>query len=122
MPTDGRRPKRVAERLREHLARVVVTELTDPRLLGIAVTQVEVTPDLGYGDIYVRVLSAKDEKGQHAVLQALERARGRLRRNLGPALGLRRVPELRFHYDTGPDARARVEELLEEWRREQEDK
>lgn len=122
MPTDGRRPKRVAERLREHLARVVVTELADPRLLGISVTHVEVTPDLGYGDVYVRVLGATDEKGQQAVLQALGRARGRLRRDLGPALGLKRVPELRFHYDTGPDARARVEELLEEWRREQEDK
>jgi ribosome-binding factor A len=121
MPTDGRRPKRVAERLREHLARVVVTELTDPRLVGLSVTQVEVTPDLGIGDVYVRAMGALDEKAQNAVVEALGRARGRLRRDLGPALGLRRVPELRFHYDTGPDARARVDELLEEWRREQDD-
>lgn len=121
MPTDGRRPKRVAERLREHLARVVVTELTDPRLLGLSVTHVEMTPDLGYGDVYVRAMGALDERAQAAVVQALGRARGRLRRDLGSALGLRRVPELRFHYDTGPDARARVEELLDEWRREQKD-
>jgi ribosome-binding factor A len=42
----------------------------------------------------------------------------RLRRALGSRLGLRRVPELRFVYDTGPDRAARVGELLGEIARE----
>jgi len=98
---------------------VVTTELSDPRLFGLAVTRVEVTPDLGYGDVYVRVHGVEKESARTAVLRALSNARGRLRRGLGPALGLKRVPELRFHYDTGPDARARIDELLDEWKREQ---
>jgi ribosome-binding factor A len=120
VPADGRRPLRVAERLREHLSRVLVTELGDPRLANIAVTSVRVTPDLGYGDVYVRVLAGPGGPSQEAVLRALSRAQGRLRRGLGSALGLKRVPELRFHYDSGPDARARVDQLLDEWRRQSE--
>jgi ribosome-binding factor A len=48
----------------------------------------------------------------------LERAQGRLRRGLGQAVPLKRLPELRFHFDDGPDARARVDELLAEIARE----
>lgn len=118
MPSDGRRPLRVAERLREHLSRVLVTELVDPNLANIAITAVSMSADLGYGDVHVRVLAGDTEAARRRVLQALVRARGRLRRGLGPALGLKRVPELRFHYDTGPDARARVDQLLEEVRGE----
>lgn len=119
MAAEGRRPRRVAERLREYLGQVLATELSDPRLFGLAITRVEVTADLGYGDVYVRVHGATEPEARGAVLHSLARARGRLRRGLGPLLGLRRVPELRFHYDTGPDARARVDELLDEWKREQ---
>jgi ribosome-binding factor A len=118
MPADGRRPRRVAERLREHLSSALVTELGDPRLLNVAVTLVELSADLGYADVRVRAFGEATPAAQKEVLHALARARGRLRRGLGPVLGLRRVPELRFHYDTGPDARARIDELLLEVERD----
>jgi ribosome-binding factor A len=89
-------------------------------LSNVAITSVDVTPDLGCADVHVRTLAAEGAHTQHAVLEALSRARGRLRRGLGSALGLKRVPDLRFHYDTGPDARARIEQLLDEVRRESE--
>ena len=37
-----------------------------------------------------------------------------LRRAITPRLELKRAPELRFHYDVGPDAHQRVSELLRE--------
>ena len=46
------------------------------------------------------------------------RAAAGLRRSIAPRLGLRRVPELRFHYDSGQDAIDRIETLLGEIERE----
>ena len=51
-------------------------------------------------------------------MAALSRASGFVRRELATSLGLRRVPEVRFVWDTGADHQARVEELLEEIRAE----
>ncbi len=47
-------------------------------------------------------------------MRSLHRAGGRIRRLLAPRLELRRVPEISFSYDTGHDARRRVDELLDE--------
>lgn len=121
MTTEGRRPRRVAEQVRAHLSVVLTTELEDPRLAGIAVTKVSVTPDLGYADVYVRMMVDVDERGRGRVLSTLARASGHLRKGLAPVLRVKRVPDLRFHYDTDPDARARVDELLREWHEQQDD-
>ena len=113
--TEGRRPLRVAEDIKAFLARALVTELADARLQLLVVTRVEVPADLSVAWVYVRSLA--DVAGglsRDAVLKCLRRAAPRLRRELAARLKLRRVPELRFQYDIGVDARERVEELLEE--------
>jgi len=119
--SDGRRPKRVAEDIRVNLGSALQREIADPAVSSVVITRVEVTPDLGLASVYVRLLVDPNERSQRAALRALQRAAGRLRRGLGAALRLKRVPELRFHYDEAPDARARVDELLDEIRREREE-
>lgn len=115
MTAEGRRPRRVAEGIREHLGLLLVSELSDPRLAQLVVTGVTITPDLGCADVQVRSLSGDvSERTRQATLAALHRASGRLRRGLGQRLRIKRMPELRFFYDTAPEARARVDELLEE--------
>lgn len=122
MPADGRRPARVAERVRDTLAGAMQRDLSDPRLLGVGITRVEVPPDLSVAFVYVRhFLGGETEAQRREAIRALSSAAGRLRRGLGPALSMRRVPELRFEYDTGPDATRRIEELLQEIRDEQPD-
>ena len=70
-------------------------------------------------NIKVRLLSADStEQQRREVMRQLSRAAPRLRRAVAAGLRLRRVPELRFSFDTGPDATARVEELLAEIARE----
>ncbi len=116
MPTsDGRRPKRVAEGIRSVLSTLISRELSDPRLMGLVITQVDVPPDLGIAYLKVRLMIGDgDPVARKRAVQSLSRAAGRLRRALAPELKLKRVPELRFEYDTAPDDRARVEELLNE--------
>jgi ribosome-binding factor A len=72
-------------------------------------------------DVYVRSLQPLSPRDLRGLLSTLRRSAGRMRRSLGVEVRLKRVPELRFHYDEGPDRRARVDELLEEIRQERSD-
>jgi len=119
MTTDGRRGKRVAELIRAYLAELMRREIDDPRLSAVVITTVEVTDDLMSARVGVRLLVGdEDPKIRAVVLKSLARGAGRLRRLIAPRLELRRSPELRFHYDAGHDASRRVEELLEEIKRD----
>ncbi|HEY6078738.1 MAG TPA: 30S ribosome-binding factor RbfA [Polyangiaceae bacterium] len=115
VPSDGRRTKRVAELIQRHFADVLRREVDDPRFAAVVVTGVDVSDDLMIAKIGVRLLVADDdEKQRKSIVERLRRASPRLRRVITPRLELKRAPELRFHYDTGPDAHQRVSELLRE--------
>lgn len=114
-PTDGRRTKRVAELIQRHFADVLRREVDDPRFAAVVVTGIDVSDDLLIAQIGVRLLVADDdEKQRKAIVDRLRRAAPRLRRAITPRLELKRAPELRFHYDVGPDAHQRVSDLLRE--------
>jgi ribosome-binding factor A len=119
---DPRRTLRVAGLVQSHLTTALVRELGDPELSTLVVTHVDVSKDLSVATARVRRLSIEDgPAARKAVIVRLRRAVPRLRRALGPALKLRRVPDLRFIYDTGQDARDRVDELLAEIESERKD-
>lgn len=123
MSDDPRRTQRVAGQIRARLGEVLAMEMGDADLAAAVVTDVEVTKDLSIAHVKVRRLGVDDgDKERKAILARLKHASPRLRRALGSRLGLRRVPELRFVYDTGPDRAARVGELLGEIARENEKK
>ncbi len=115
MAADGRRPRRVADAVRSYLAGQVQSKLGDPVLALSVLTSVEVSGDLGLAKVGVRHLAMEsDPLARAALVKRFEQVSPRLRRGLGAHLGLRRVPELRFFYDTGHDAAERVEQLLRE--------
>ena len=114
-----KRAVRVAERVREEIARALVRDLDDPRLALAVVIRVEMPDDLSIAKVMVRLTMADhDEVARKRLLAGLAAASGMLRKRVGQSVGLRRAPELRFYYDEGQDASTRVEELLEEIRRE----
>jgi ribosome-binding factor A len=107
---DERRTLRVAEAIREELAELIGFELDDPRVAGVDVTDVHVSPDGRHANI--RVSLRGNERAQNQALAALEHAIGYLRRELAGRLQLRHVPELHFDRDKNPDVEGRVEFLL----------
>ena len=107
---DERRTARVAEAVREELAELIGFELDDPRLIGVDVTEVHVSPDARHATVKVNIRG--DERAQNQALAALEHAGGYLRRELAGRLQLRHVPELHFERDKNPDVESRVEFLL----------
>lgn len=113
------RPARIAAQLRQELARLIARDLGDPRLEGLIVANVTMTGDLRLAKVYWRIAALAGpgvdlEARRKDAQTALERASGRLKRAATAQLGLRFAPELRFAYDAGQEARDRIDELLEE--------
>lgn len=115
MSEPSQRAKRIAQTIRDHVATYLVSQVGDKRLTHIVLTEVRVSDDLSIAWVGVRLLLGRGtglERRQ--CLKQLQLLAGRLRRSLAPALGLRRIPELRFAFDEGFDAQQRVEEILKE--------
>ncbi len=106
----GSRPDRVAEEIRAELALLLTREVHDPGIGFVTLTRVQISPDLQIARIYYTALG--DEPARKKSARALERAAPFLRRRIGSRLRLKRVPELKFHYDESIAGQDRIEQLL----------
>jgi ribosome-binding factor A len=109
------RAERISEALREELSEIIEYELSDPRLRGVSVTAVHVTPDFRHA--HVMVASGGTPEEVQKALEGLEGASNYLRRELGSRMRVWRIPELHFELDTATGAPSRVEQLLERVRK-----
>jgi ribosome-binding factor A len=108
--TDPARVRRHAERVRELVASVVRTQIKDPRLGMITITDARITADLRDATVYYTVLG--DAAAESATGAALESAKGLMRSTVGKALGLRHSPTLTFVLDDVQDHAKHIDELL----------
>jgi len=104
------RPESVAREVQKELAMILRTEIDDPLIGFVTITDVEMSLDLRHADVYFSAYGEPTAKED--ALQGLKRSRKFIRRLLGERLDLRYVPELRFHIDHTPEKAQRVEELL----------
>ena len=114
--TDGKRSEKVAEALRAELMSMLLTgAVHDPGVQTATVSAVKLTDDLRLAKVYVRALDLEASSTvQRALIKALERAKGFLRRELAQRLSLRYAPDLRFYYDESVDRGRAMEEILRE--------
>ncbi len=104
------RAERVGDQIQRELAELVTRELDDPRIGAVTVSGVRVSKDLGHATVFITPPQASDA---HAVLAALDRATGYLRRLLAARLRMRYVPRLRFTHDPTLDDANRIDALLD---------
>lgn len=114
------RSDRLADDIRGKVAVLITENLRDPRIGFTTVTRVELSADLQHARILVSVLG--DDAAQEQTLKGLTSAAGYLRRKLGQGLRLRRIPELEFVIDHGPEEGIRIEKLLQVLHREDKDR
>lgn len=105
------RPRRVATEIARLLNELLLTEVKDPRLDGVRVSEVEVSGDLGVAKVFYGTLDPSQDAS--AAGEAFESARGFLRSRVGQALQLRRVPELRFVHDERVRRELEVRRLID---------
>ncbi|MGC5050695.1 30S ribosome-binding factor RbfA [Micromonospora sp. DT48] len=108
--TDAAKVRRHAERVRELVASVVRSQIKDPRLGMITITDARITADLRDATVFYTVLG--DAAAQAATAAALDSAKGMLRSTVGKALGLRHSPTLTFVLDDVQDQVKHIDDLL----------
>ena len=110
------RPDRVADQIRAELALLLVREVHDPGIGFVTLTRVQISPDLQLARVYYTALAATGDEAaaRKNTSRSLERAAPFLRRQIGSRLRLKRVPELKFHYDDSIAGQDRIEQLLNE--------
>jgi ribosome-binding factor A len=110
------RPERLAALVQETLAGIITTGLKDPRVGFVTVLGVTVTPDGAHATVRVSVLGTEEEKGR--ALEGLDSARGFLRSQLARTLQVRVAPELRFTLDRGLEHARRIDDILDQIKRD----
>ena len=100
--------RKIDEQIRESVATLLATEISDPRVAFVTVTGAQVSSDRSVASVYVSAAPGTYDE----VVEGLESARGRVRSLLGKNLGWRVTPELRFFIDQSVDEGERIEAAL----------
>jgi ribosome-binding factor A len=104
------RARKMAERIKEIVARRLDKGLRDDRLGFVTITDVRVTGDLQHATVFFTVYGS-DEERQNS-WDALKSATGMLRSEVGRNITARLTPSLEFILDALPETSAHIEDLL----------
>jgi ribosome-binding factor A len=106
------RRDRVSEQIRRELAELIRTELKDPRVGMVSITEVEVSADYAHAKVYFSSMSGREHLD--SVLEGLNKASGFLRRELGKRITVHSTPQLHFVFDESLERGADLTKLIQE--------
>ncbi len=116
---DEARARKMADRIKEIVAKKLDRGIKDPRLGFVTVTDVRMTGDLQHASVFYTVYGTEEEREDSAA--ALKAATGMLRTEVGRNITARMTPSLEFIADAVPENAARIQSLLEEARQRDEE-
>src|SRR3954465_3911138 len=106
----SRRVLKAAEAIREVVSMAILTDLRDPRVEGVTVTYVEVSPDMRQGEGDVSTLG---RDAQHKLcLHGLRSSAGYLQSKISDRIDTRYTPKLKFMIDEGVKKSPAITKLL----------
>jgi ribosome-binding factor A len=106
------RKDRVNEQIRRELAELIRTELKDPRVGMVSLTDVEVTPDYAHAKVFFTTLAGDEALAE--VVVGLSKAAGFLRRELGRRIRIHTIPELHFVHDQSLQRGSSLSQLIDQ--------
>ena len=103
---------RINEELMKAISHIITYELKNPDVTGmISVTRCKVTPDLKYAKVYVSLLNSKNVE---KTMQGLKNSAGFIRSQVAKTINLRITPELVFEYDDSIEHVVKIDNILKE--------
>lgn len=115
------RAERVAQEILRDINDILQKKVRDPRVEGVTITDVEVTGDLQQATIYYSVLSDK-ASDQEAAQTGLEKASGLMRSEIGSRLQIYKTPELYFERDKSIEYGNRIDELIAQLHKDEQER
>ncbi len=109
---ESHRREKVEELIRHEISRIILQELSDPRIALCTITRVELARDLKSANVHVSVLG--EEANQRTTMRGLKHARGFIQKRLFQELSLRYPPAISFHIDHSIERSIRISRILRE--------
>ncbi|MCC9605003.1 30S ribosome-binding factor RbfA [Blastopirellula sp. JC732] len=106
----SRRLLKAASAIREVVSMAILTELRNPRVSGVTVTGVEMSPDMRQAKVHVSIMGS--EQKQAECLEALQRSAGFLQAKINDRIETRYTPKLEFVIDKGVKHSIEVARIL----------
>ncbi len=111
MSREFSRHQRLGNQMLRTLSELLRFETKDPRLSGVSLTAVDLSRDLSVARVYFSTLDP--DADPQPVLEGLASASGFLRGQLGRAIKVRHVPELRFLHDDSAAIGEHIDNLID---------
>lgn len=108
----GYKLERLERIIEKEIGRMIISEVKDDRLKFVTVTKVSLTGDYSLATVYYRVLGTDEQIA--ATGRILNDASGFIRTNLSKAIKIRKMPEIRFKYDTSIEYGNNIEKILKD--------
>jgi ribosome-binding factor A len=109
-PMSSRRVLKAAEAIREVVGMAILADLRDPRIAGVTVTKVEVSPDMRQAKVYVSIMG--DDAAQSICLHGLQSSAGYLQQKIAKRIDTRYTPRITFLLDMGVKKSIAIARLL----------
>ena len=90
----------------------ILTDLRDPRIKGVTVTHVEVSPDMRQAKVHVSIMGS--EKQQQLCMHGLQSSAGYLQSKIADRIDTRYTPRIRFELDEGVKKSLAISQMLHE--------
>ncbi|RKD27740.1 ribosome-binding factor A [Caminicella sporogenes DSM 14501] len=106
------RTNRISEEIKKIVSSIIMNQLKDPRISKLtSITHVDTTNDLRYTNIYISIFDDSVDKNE--TIEALNNAKGYIRRELGKHLKVRYTPEPIFKLDESIEHGVYMSKLIE---------
>ncbi len=97
------------ERVRDEINLALRREFTDPRLVNVSVTHVELTQDYSHAKVFWDTFNAS-KRGD--AKEAIEATAGRMRKLLASKMEVRHTPEIHYVYNSQFEDENKISKLL----------
>lgn len=97
------------ERVRDEINLALRRDFTDPRLVNVSVTHVELTQDYSHAKVYWDTFNVQ-KRGD--AKEAIEATSSRMRKILSTKMEVRHTPEIHYIYNSQYEDESRISQLL----------
>ena len=104
--------QRLEQDVKVALSNIITYDVKEPSVTGlISVTDVKITPDQKYAKVYVSVFGKQNKE---KVIEALKKATGVIKTELGRKVRMRNIPALQFELDDSIEYGAYMDKVIDE--------
>ena len=105
------RTDRIGSNFVKEISMILQTEIKDPNIKFVTITDCDVTNDLSFAKVYFTVL---DRENTEEVKKALNKASNYIEVTLAKHIEIRKMPQISFHEDTSIEYGEMIDKKLSE--------